>query len=153
VKEQRLRTNGSPTTKPKFTVLVGHNGPIGESVEVMLQFELGETYDLQFFCFGDELGFDLRQKNELLNLTKTHAFDLIVVYCYMRLAGEEALFAEIKARYGKPMIVITAGEHDSPNFAKAGIDAFLHAPFILDDLRRVLHTCRSQYATTQHEKT
>jgi acyl-CoA synthetase (NDP forming) len=107
----------------------------------MLSFILGAQYDLRFFCFGDDDGFELGHQDELLGLVKEQRFDLIMVYSYLRLPEERKVFASIKAQYGKPIIVSNMGALASSEAHEASIDVFLPMPFTLDNLRKALADC------------
>ena len=108
---------------------------------MMLSFILEAEYGLRFFYFGDEVGFDLGHRDELLSLVREQRPDLIMLYSYLRLPEERKLLASIKAQYGKPIIVSNAGALAPSEAHKAGVDVFLPAPFTVDDLRKALADC------------
>jgi hypothetical protein len=108
---------------------------------MMLSFILGPQYDLRLFYFGDDDGFDLGHRDELLSLVKEQRFDLIMAYSYLRLPEERKALALIKARYGMPIIVSNMGAPDPSGAREAGVDVFLPMPFTVDDLRKALVKC------------
>ena len=107
----------------------------------MLSFILGAQYDLRFFCFGDDDGFELGHRDQLLRLVKEQRFDLVMVYSYLRLPEERKVLASIKAQYGKPIIVSNMGVLDPSEVHEAGVDVFLPMSFTVDDLRKALADC------------
>lgn len=102
---------------------------------MFIKFDMGEKYDLRFFRFGDDLGFNICHAAELLNLVETQPFDLIMAYC--RPPWEEVIeiLAWLKAQYGKP-IFVTSGWAAAP-FERAGVTV-LPFPHLFEDLRRAL---------------
>jgi hypothetical protein len=129
-----------PPTKPIFTVLIGHRGGTGACLEISIDFELGGRFDLRFLRFGDELGFRSEHETELVKLTETVPFDLILPY--WQGAGRE-LFPRLKAQYGKPIVVVTGWTADNGAYAvfeRAGIPV-LQTPFTMEDIRRALQQC------------
>lgn len=121
-------------SKPVFTVLIGHRDCIGDSLEFLSKWMLGEKYDLRIFRFGDHLGFRSCHEAELVKLTETQPFDLILPY--WQGAGRE-LFPRLKAQYGKPIIVLSGWHDDYAPFERAGIPV-LFCPFLVEDFRRAL---------------
>ena len=75
--------------KTAFSVLIGHRGCVGDAWQMMLTHILEAEYDLRFFSFGDDAGFDLRHRDELLNLTKEQRFDLIMLYLFAPARGKK----------------------------------------------------------------
>ena len=75
-----------PPTKPTVTVLIGHRSCMGDSLELLTKFELGERFDLRFFRFGDDVGFWSEHETELVKLTKSQPFEP----CPRLLAGGRA---------------------------------------------------------------
>ena len=135
-----MATN-EPVRKTAFSVLIGHRGCAGDAWQIMLSFILEAQYDLRFFQFGDDVGFGLGQRDELVSLAKAERFDLIMVYSYLRLPEERKLLASIKAQYGKPIIVSNMGTLDPSEAWEAGVDVFLPMSFTVDDLRKALAGC------------
>src|ERR1039457_547500 len=135
-----MATN-EPARKAAFSVLIGHGGCVGDAWRTMLSFILGAQYDLRFFCFGDDDGFELGHRDQLLRLVKEQRFDLIMVYSYLRLPEERKVLASIKAQYGKPIIASNMGALTPSEAHEAGVDVFLPMPFTIDDLRKALVEC------------
>ena len=134
-------TTNEPAQKDAFSVLIGHAGCVGDAWQIMLSFILGAQYDLRFFDFGDDDGFDLGHRDELLSLVKKQRFDLILVYSHLRLPEERKVLASIKAQHGKRIIVSNMGALAPAEVREAGVDVFLPMPFTLDDLRKALADC------------
>jgi hypothetical protein len=107
----------------------------------MLSFILEAQYDLRFFQFGDDVGFGLGQRDELISLAKVEHFDLIMACSYLRLPEERKLLASIEAQYGKPIIVSNMGALDPSESHEARVDVFLPMPFAVDDLWKALVEC------------
>ena len=127
--------------KVALSVLIGHRGCVGDAWQLMLSFILEAEYDLRFFHFGDDVGFDLGHRDELLSLAKEQRFDLIMLYSYLGLPEERNLLASLKAQYGKPIIVSNMGALDPAEAHEAGVDVFLPMSFRVDDLRKALADC------------
>ena len=128
-------------TKPVFSVLIGHRSCMGDACEMMIKFMLEAEYDLRFFRFGDDIGFKLKHRDELLGLTREQHFDLIIVYSYLSLPEERELFASIRAQYGKPIIVSNMGSTERSVVREAGADVLLPELFTVGDFRSALAAC------------
>ena len=127
--------------KPAFSVLIGHRGCIGEAWAAIIRFILEQEYDLRFFYFAGDDGFDVGHRDELLALVKEQHFDLIMVYSYLSLPEERELFAGIKAHYGKPIIASNIGIAKPVAMKADGADIFLPSLSTVDDLRKALEAC------------
>jgi len=129
----------APGSKPSFTVLIGHRSVLGDALEMILKWELGEQYDLSFFRFGDDLGFRSQHEAELLSLVESEPFGLILPY--WQGAGQD-LLVRLKVQYRKPILLVTGWHDDYTPLERAGIP-ILRTPFLVEDFRRALHEALS----------
>ena len=127
-------------SKPIFTVLAGRC--LGDLFERIIKQKLAQQYDLRFVRFGDDGEFycdkDGIYAGELCDLAQKQPFDLIVAYGPMG-TEEIKLLADLKNRYGKPIIATSGLVNNEKAEQMKNVNlTFLPAPFDAEEFWSVL---------------